>query len=53
MEENIICVKNISKEFKISKRDAGMKNAIKSFFRRKYKTIQALDDISFNIKKEK
>lgn len=51
MEENIICVKNISKEFKISKRDAGIKNAIKSFFRRKYKTIQALDDISFNIKK--
>lgn len=51
MEENIICVKNISKEFKISKRDAGVKNAIKSFFRRKYKTIQALDDISFNIKK--
>lgn len=31
MEENIICVKNISKEFKISKRDAGIKNAIKSF----------------------
>lgn len=51
MEEDIIYVKNISKEFKISKRDAGMKNAIKSFFRRKYKTIQALDDISFNIKK--
>lgn len=51
MEEDIICVKNISKEFKISKRDAGIKNAIKSFFRRKYKTIQALDDISFNIKK--
>lgn len=51
MEEDIICVKNISKEFKISKRDAGIKNAIKSFFRRKYKMIQALDDISFNIKK--
>lgn len=51
MEEDIICVKNISKEFKTSKRDAGIKNAIKSFFRRKYKTIQALDDISFNIKK--
>ena len=32
MEENIIHVKNISKQFKISKREAGMKNAIKSFF---------------------
>ena len=51
MEEEIICVKGISKEFKISKREAGMKNAIKSFFRRKYKIIKALDDISFNIKK--
>ena len=51
MEEDIICVKGISKEFKISKREAGMKTAIKSFFRRKYKIIKALDDINFNIKK--
>lgn len=27
-----------------------MKNAIKAFFKREYKTIKALDDISFNIK---
>lgn len=50
-EDNIISVKNISKEYKISKRDGGMKNAVKSFFKREYKKIQALDDISFNIKK--
>ena len=50
MEENIIHVKNISKQFKISKREAGMKNAIKSFFKREYQTINALDDISFDIK---
>lgn len=51
MEENIIHVKNISKQFKISKRGAGVKNAIKSFFKREYKIIDALDDISFDIKK--
>lgn len=50
MENDIIKVKNISKQFKISKREAGMKNAIKSFLKREYKTINALDDISFNIK---
>ena len=50
MEENIIHVENISKQFKISKREAGMKNAIKSFFKREYQTINALDDISFDIK---
>lgn len=50
MEENIIHVQNISKQFKISKREAGMKNAIKSFFKREYKTINALDEISFDIK---
>ena len=31
MEKNIIHVQNILKQFKISKREAGMKNAIKSF----------------------
>lgn len=50
MNENIIHVKNISKEFKISKRDAGIKNAIKSFFKREYKIINALKEVSFDIK---
>ena len=49
MGESIIELKNISKQFKISKRDAGVKNAIKSFFHRQYKTINALENISFNI----
>lgn len=51
MNEEIIQVKNISKQFKISKREAGIKNAIKSFIKREYKTINALDDINFSIKK--
>ena len=49
MGKPIIELKNISKQFKISKRDAGVKNAIKSFFHRQYKTINALENISFNI----
>jgi len=50
MEENIITVKHISKSFKISKREAGLKNAIKSFFKRKYQIINSLEDINFSIK---
>ena len=50
MDKEIIRVNNISKQFKISKREAGLKNAIKSFFKREYQTINALTDISFSIK---
>ncbi len=50
MEENIIEVKHISKSFKIAKREAGLKNAIKSFFKRKYQIINSLEDINFSIK---
>ena len=50
MEENIITVKHISKSFKIAKREAGLKNAIKSFFKRKYQIINSLEDINFSIK---
>lgn len=51
MEEEIISVRHISKKFKISKREAGLKNAIKSFFKREYKIINSLEDINFSIKK--
>lgn len=50
MEKEIIRVNNISKQFKISKREAGLKNAIKSFFKREYQIINALTDVSFSIK---
>ena len=51
MEEEIISIRLISKKFKISKREAGLKNAIKSFFKREYKIINSLEDINFSIKK--
>ncbi|MBR0427918.1 MAG: ATP-binding cassette domain-containing protein [Clostridia bacterium] len=46
----MITVKHISKSFKIAKREAGLKNAIKSFFKRKYQVINSLEDINFSIK---
>jgi len=51
MEEEIISIRHISKKFKISKREAGLKNAIKSFLKREYKIINSLEDINFSIKK--
>lgn len=46
----MIELKNISKEYKVSKRKAGIMNAAKNFVRRDYETIHALDNISFCIK---
>lgn len=46
-----ISVNSISKTFKVGIRKSGIKNAIKSFIKRKYKYIKAIEDISFSIKK--
>lgn len=46
---SIIEVKNISKEFKIQKREEGIKGQIKSLFCRKYEIKKAVNDISFKI----
>ena len=48
---SFISVKNITKTFKVAKRDSGLKNSLKSFFKREYKYIDAVKDISFEIKK--
>ena len=48
---SFIEVKHISKTFKVAKRESGLKNAIKSFFKRKYITIDAASDISFEVDK--
>ena len=46
-----IVVKDLNKTFRVFERDAGLKNAIKSFFHRSYKEIHAVDNVSFEIKK--
>lgn len=46
----MIEMKGISKTFRVPYRNAGLGNAFKSIFKREYKIIKALDDITFNIK---
>ena len=45
----LIELEHISKVYKVAQRDAGLKNAFKSYIKRNYKEIKALDDISFKI----
>ncbi len=47
----MIEVRNISKTFRVLKRKGGIKEALKAFFKREYKYIKAVDDVSFSIKK--
>ena len=47
----MIEVKHVSKTFKILKRKGGLKETLKTFIKRDYKYIKAVDDISFTIKK--
>ena len=46
---SFISVKNLNKTFKVLQRDGGLKNAFRSLFKRDYKYIKAVDDISFEI----
>ena len=45
----MIELEHITKTFRVQKREAGTKNAIKTFFKRDYQERKALDDISFSI----
>ena len=46
-----ISVDGISKIFKVTKRNSGLKSALKSFFKREYVYVDAVKDISFKIEK--
>ena len=48
---SFIEVRQISKTFKLAKKKSGLKEAFKSFFKREYKYIEAVSDISFSIEK--
>ena len=48
---DIINVKNLCKSYKVVKRDSGFINSLKSFFKREYKIVKAVNDITFTIKK--
>ena len=46
-----IIVDGISKTFKVTKRNSGLKSALKSFFKREYVLVDAVKNISFEIEK--
>ncbi len=47
---DIINVKGLCKSYNVASRDSGFKNALKAFFKRKYKIIKAVQDVTFTIK---
>ncbi|WP_426446489.1 ABC transporter ATP-binding protein [Paenibacillus sp. S-38] len=48
--EPIITLKDIGKSFQVAKRAAGLGQAFKALFAREYKVVEALQDISFEIR---
>ena len=46
---SFIEVRQISKTFKLAKKKSGLLASFKSFFKREYTTIQAVDHVSFEI----
>ena len=48
---SFITVKNLNKTFKVYERKSGLKEAFKSLVKRKVKIVNAVNDISFDIKK--
>ncbi len=48
---NIIEVKNLNKTFKMKEKEKGITGSIKSIIKPQYKTIHAVNDISFTVQK--
>lgn len=46
---SIISVQNFSKHYKAYRKEPGLIGSLKSLFNRKYETVKAVDDISFDI----
>ena len=45
----VIRVDRLSKTYQVPEREAGFRSAVRSFFRRKYKPVQAVQEVSFQI----
>jgi ABC-2 type transport system ATP-binding protein len=48
-QTSVISVSGLSKHFKVPTREAGLKASFNSLFHRTYRTVKAVDDISFTI----
>lgn len=46
---SMINLNSLSKHFKVPVRDSGLRASVQSLFNRKFKTVKAVDDISFQI----
>jgi len=46
----MIKIENINKTFRVAKRQAGFRRAVKALFSREYELVHALNDISFTIR---
>lgn len=46
---SVINVKNLVKHYRVHEKEAGLKGSVKSLFKRKYKNVKAVNDISFTI----
>lgn len=49
MIEPVVKVEQLVKHFRVHQRDAGLAAGVKSFFRRKYVEVRAVDGVSFSI----
>ncbi len=49
-EPNAITVQNLSKTYQVSERDGGFGAAMRSFIKRKYRSVEAVKDVSFTIR---
>ena len=46
----LIHLENVSKTFKVAQRSSNPKDVLKSFFKKEYREVEALKDVSFDIK---
>jgi ABC-2 type transport system ATP-binding protein len=49
MSQEIIFVEQLSKTYKVPEREGGFSSAVRSFFKRKYKDVHAVQKVSFRI----
>ena len=51
MANEVVVMKNVSKEFKTLNRHEGLKGSLKDLFSRDYKIVKAVDDVSLSVEK--
>jgi len=47
---NVISVSHLKKYYQVYEKESGFFGSVKSLFSRKYETVKAVDDVSFDIR---